>query len=54
MLINLYVFDLMDSYLTIFYLVFRACEGAFGLGVIVFVVRGFGNDIFNSIRIVQC
>ena len=53
-LIRCYAFDLMESYLSMFYLVFRACEGAFGLGVIVFVVRGFGNDIFNSVRTVQC
>nr|YP_002317254.1 NADH dehydrogenase subunit 4L [Symphylella sp. YG-2006]ABQ01740.1 NADH dehydrogenase subunit 4L [Symphylella sp. YG-2006] len=54
MLMINFSFGGFDAYLGVIYLAFSACEGAFGLGVIVFVVRGFGNDLFSASGIVQC
>jgi NADH:ubiquinone oxidoreductase subunit K len=47
-----YGFGNYDRYISIYYLVFSACESAFGLGVIVLIVRSLGNDMFGNIRII--
>jgi len=47
-------FGIVDSYLLLYYLVFSVCEGAFGLSLIVLVVRFIGNDIFEILSLIQC
>nr|YP_009526716.1 NADH dehydrogenase subunit 4L [Meloimorpha japonica]AXY63920.1 NADH dehydrogenase subunit 4L [Meloimorpha japonica] len=41
-------------YFLIVYLVFSVCEGALGLGILVKMVRCYGNDYFQSFVILRC
>jgi NADH-ubiquinone oxidoreductase chain 4L len=43
-----------EIYFIIFFLVFRVCEGALGISLIVSIIRTHGNDYFNSFSILQC
>ena len=43
-----------EIYFRIFFLVFRVCEGALGISLIVAIIRTHGNDFFNSFSILQC
>lgn len=43
-----------EIYFSIMFLVFRVCEGALGLGILVSIIRSHGNDYFNSFSILQC
>jgi len=43
-----------EIYFRIFFLVFRVCEGALGISLIVSIIRTHGNDYFNSFSILQC
>lgn len=45
---NLFMFE---SYFSIIFLVFRVCEGALGLSILVSLVRTHGNDYFQSFNI---
>jgi NADH-ubiquinone oxidoreductase chain 4L len=38
----------MSFILLCFFLVFSVCEGALGLSILVSMIRGFGNDYFQS------
>jgi len=40
----------LELYL-IYYLVFRVCEGVLGLGVLILVVRFYGNELYYMINI---
>ena len=53
-LVDCYCLMVLDSFVFLFYLVFSACEGAFGLGVIIYMVRGYGNDLFRRMRLMKC
>jgi len=35
----------------IYYLVFRVCEGVLGLGLLVLIVRFYGNELYYLINI---
>nr|URX53263.1 NADH dehydrogenase subunit 4L [Glyptotermes perparvus] len=37
-----------------FFLVLSVCEGSLGLSVLVSMIRGFGNDYFQSYSVLQC
>lgn len=50
-LLSIFNFEL---YFRIMFLVFRVCEGALGVSVIVSIIRTHGNDYFNSFSILQC
>uniref|UniRef100_UPI0030E03893 NADH dehydrogenase subunit 4L n=1 Tax=Duolandrevus obsidianus TaxID=2715842 RepID=UPI0030E03893 len=41
-------------YFSMIYLVFSVCEGALGLGILVSIVRSYGNDYFQSFVILRC
>nr|QGQ61705.1 NADH dehydrogenase subunit 4L [Pseudolebinthus sp. 1 RN-2019] len=41
-------------YFSMIYLVFSVCEGVLGLGILVCMVRGYGNDYFQSFVILRC
>lgn len=43
-----------EIYFRIFFLVFRVCEGALGISLMVSIIRTHGNDYFNSFSILQC
>nr|URX53586.1 NADH dehydrogenase subunit 4L [Neotermes cf. meruensis] len=43
-----------ELYFVMFFLVFSVCEGALGLSVLVSMIRGFGNDYFQSYSVLQC
>lgn len=45
---NLFIYE---SYFSIIFLVFRVCEGALGLSILVSLVRTHGNDYFQSFNI---
>lgn len=47
-------FQNYEIYFRIFFLVFRVCEGALGISLIVSIIRTHGNDYFNSFSILQC
>ena len=43
-----------ELYFRLFFLVFRVCEGALGVSILVSIIRTHGNDYFNSFSILQC
>lgn len=43
-----------ELYFRIMFLVFRVCEGALGISIVVSIIRTHGNDYFNSFSILQC
>jgi len=43
-----------ENYFSIIFLTFRVCEGALGLSILVSIIRSYGNDYFQSFRILQC
>lgn len=43
-----------EFFFSIIFLIFRVCEGALGLSILVSLIRTHGNDYFNSYRILQC
>lgn len=40
-----------DYYLSIIYLTIAVCEGSLGLSILVAIIRSYGNDYFQSFRI---
>lgn len=53
LLIFLNIFN-FEIYFSIFFLVFRVCEGALGVSLIVLIIRTHGNDYFKRLIILQC
>nr|UQJ75140.1 NADH dehydrogenase subunit 4L [Rugitermes sp.] len=43
-----------EFYFLMFFLVFSVCEGSLGLSILVSMIRGFGNDYFQSYSVLQC
>nr|URX53976.1 NADH dehydrogenase subunit 4L [Marginitermes hubbardi] len=43
-----------ELYFVMVFLVFSVCEGSLGLSVLVSMIRGFGNDYFQSYSVLQC
>nr|YP_009370860.1 NADH dehydrogenase subunit 4L [Oecanthus sinensis]AQM39922.1 NADH dehydrogenase subunit 4L [Oecanthus rufescens]ARO75195.1 NADH dehydrogenase subunit 4L [Oecanthus sinensis] len=52
----LYLLGSMDygMFMSMLYLVFSVCEGVLGLGILVSVVRFYGNDYFQSFVVLRC
>nr|UGN61728.1 NADH dehydrogenase subunit 4L [Cryptocercus tazigouensis] len=48
------IFFNYELYFVIIFLTFSVCEGALGLSVLVSMVRGYGNDYFQSYGVFQC
>nr|AVN67923.1 NADH dehydrogenase subunit 4L [Arenivaga sp. B097] len=51
MYLNMFNYEL---YFTMIYLTFSVCEGALGLSILVSMIRGYGNDYFQSLSLLQC
>lgn len=49
--LNIYNYE---SFFRIIFLVFRVCEGALGLSILVSIIRTHGNDYFQSFSVLQC
>nr|URX52659.1 NADH dehydrogenase subunit 4L [Kalotermes hilli] len=43
-----------ELYFVMLFLVFSVCEGSLGLSILVSMIRGFGNDYFQSCSVLQC
>nr|URX52899.1 NADH dehydrogenase subunit 4L [Glyptotermes sp. 3 AB-2022a]URX52912.1 NADH dehydrogenase subunit 4L [Glyptotermes sp.]URX52925.1 NADH dehydrogenase subunit 4L [Glyptotermes sp. 5 AB-2022a] len=43
-----------ELYFVMLFLVFSVCEGALGLSILVSMIRGFGNDYFQSYSVLRC
>nr|URX53690.1 NADH dehydrogenase subunit 4L [Bifiditermes nr. madagascariensis] len=43
-----------EFYFVMLFLVFSVCEGSLGLSILVSMIRGFGNDYFQSYSVLQC
>nr|URX54496.1 NADH dehydrogenase subunit 4L [Glyptotermes sp. 18 AB-2022a] len=43
-----------ELYFVMFFLVLSVCEGSLGLSILVSMIRGFGNDYFQSYSVLQC
>nr|YP_009491798.1 NADH dehydrogenase subunit 4L [Cardiodactylus muiri]AWI49119.1 NADH dehydrogenase subunit 4L [Cardiodactylus muiri] len=43
-----------NMYFSMIFLVFSVCEGVLGLGILVSMVRCYGNDYFQSFVILRC
>nr|UGS80239.1 NADH dehydrogenase subunit 4L [Ectopsocopsis cryptomeriae] len=43
-----------EKYILMYFLTFCVCEGAFGLSILVMMVRSYGNDYLNSIMFLKC
>lgn len=50
--LNLWIFT--EKYVLMYYLTFCVCEGAFGLSLLVMLVRSIGNDYFQNLRFLKC
>lgn len=51
---GLYLFIMFhgyEYYFRIIFLTMRVCEGALGLSILVAIIRSYGNDYFQSFRI---
>lgn len=46
----LYIFD-YERFFSLIFLTFSVCEGALGLGVLVSMIRFYGNDHFRVFRV---
>lgn len=46
--------NVSEIYFLIVYLVFRACEGALGLSILVSIIRTHGNNYFQSFNSLIC
>jgi len=44
----------MEIYFLIIFLVFRVCEGALGLSILVSIIRTHGNNYFQSFNSLLC
>nr|UGS80473.1 NADH dehydrogenase subunit 4L [Lachesilla texcocana] len=44
----------LEKYLLMFYLTFCVCEGAFGLAILVSLVRSKGSDYLQSLMFLKC
>lgn len=51
-IISLWIF--LEKYILIYYLTFCVCEGAFGLSLLVVLVRSIGRDYFQNLRFLKC
>nr|QLY90288.1 NADH dehydrogenase subunit 4L [Caenis robusta]UJG45445.1 NADH dehydrogenase subunit 4L [Caenis robusta] len=54
MVIFISLFYWGDLYISMIFLTFTVCEGALGLGVLVFLVRSHGNDFFQTFNVLRC
>nr|YP_008757617.1 NADH dehydrogenase subunit 4L [Lepidocampa weberi]AEV44882.1 NADH dehydrogenase subunit 4L [Lepidocampa weberi] len=43
-----------DLYFMLFFLTVSVCEGVLGLGILVSMVRSYGNDYFMGLSVLQC
>jgi NADH-ubiquinone oxidoreductase chain 4L len=43
-----------ELYLVVVFLVFSVCEGSLGLSISVSIIRRYGNDYYQSCRVLQC
>lgn len=43
-----------EKYILIYFLTFCVCEGAFGLSILVVLVRSYGNDYLNRVIFLKC
>lgn len=43
-----------DKYILVYYLTFCVCEGAFGLSILVRLVRVSGNDYLQRLILLKC
>nr|URX53081.1 NADH dehydrogenase subunit 4L [Kalotermitidae sp. 6 AB-2022a] len=43
-----------EHYFVMLFLVLSVCEGSLGLSVLISLIRGFGNDYFQSYSVLQC
>nr|AIY61668.1 NADH dehydrogenase subunit 4L [Glyptotermes sp. A TB-2014] len=43
-----------EFYFVMIFLVLSVCEGSLGLSILVSMIRGFGNDYFQSYSVLQC
>nr|UGS80551.1 NADH dehydrogenase subunit 4L [Waoraniella jarlinsoni] len=48
------IWSSFEKYILMYYLVFCVCEGAFGLSILVSLIRVFGNDFMMSMSITKC
>ena len=47
-------FNIIEIYFLIVFLVFRVCEGALGLSILVSIIRTHGNNYFQSFNRLVC
>nr|AIY62162.1 NADH dehydrogenase subunit 4L [Glyptotermes sp. B TB-2014] len=43
-----------EFYFVMLFLVLSVCEGSLGLSILVSMIRGFGNDYFQSCSVLEC
>ena|ERR1700704_4201126 len=57
LLLLLFIFiniNIIEIYFLIVFLVFRVCEGALGLSILVSIIRTHGNNYFQSFNLLIC
>nr|YP_008080953.1 NADH dehydrogenase subunit 4L [Psococerastis albimaculata]AFY16893.1 NADH dehydrogenase subunit 4L [Psococerastis albimaculata] len=52
LMFNLWMFS--EKYILMYYLTFCVCEGAFGLSLLVCLVRSVGNDYYQNMSFLKC
>nr|ASM91589.1 NADH dehydrogenase subunit 4L [Stenopsocus immaculatus] len=43
-----------EKYILVYFLTFCVCEGAFGLSILVSMIRSVGNDYLQSLMFLKC
>jgi NADH-ubiquinone oxidoreductase chain 4L len=49
-----FILNNINMYFLIIFLVFRVCEGALGLSILISIIRTHGNNYFQSFNILIC
>jgi NADH-ubiquinone oxidoreductase chain 4L len=44
----------LESYIIIIYLVFCVCEGRIGLGLLILIIRFYGNNFMGRLSLLKC
>lgn len=48
------IYNNFEIYILIIFLIFIVCEGSLGLSILVSIIRSYGNNFFQSFRILKC
>nr|UGS80226.1 NADH dehydrogenase subunit 4L [Dypsocus coleoptratus] len=54
LLLFCFLWSSMEKFILVYFLTFCVCEGAFGISILVSLVRSAGNDYLQTLMFVKC